>query len=224
VAQKNSVVIFRRALRLVNGTLGKLPPLPAATCTAGASGGFTVAAENPIYVQGDYNASVANSFNNTTTLCHVPAAVMGDAVTLLSNAFVDSITFNNPTNAGNRNASTTWYRMAIIGGKNNSFTRPTFSPTPPQDFGTDGGTHNFLRYIEDWSSSVLNYRGSMVSFYISRQATGVYKCCSTVYSPPSTRAYAFDTDFQNIGRLPPGTPRFTDVNALSFQQAILSTQ
>jgi hypothetical protein len=112
--------------------------------------------------------------------------------------------------------------MAIIGGKNNSFTRPTFSPTPPQDFGTDGGTHNFLRYIEDWSTP-LNYLGSMVSFYISRQATGVYKCCSTVYNPP-TRNYKFDTDFQNIGKLPPGTPRFTDVNALSFQQAILSTQ
>jgi hypothetical protein len=223
VAQKNSVVIFRRALRLVNGTLGNLPPLPAATCTAGAAGGFTVAAENPIYVQGDYNASVANSFSDTATLCHVPAAVIADAVTLLSNAFVDSISFNNPTNAGNRNATTTWYRMAIIGGKNNSFTRPTFSPAPPQDFGTDGGTHNFLRYIENWSSAVLNYRGSMCSFYISRQATGVYKCCSTVYSPPS-RAYAFDTDFQNIGKLPPGTPRFTDVNALSFQQAILSTQ
>jgi hypothetical protein len=223
VAQKNSVVLFRRALRLVNGTLGNLPPLPAATCTAGAAGGFTVVAENPIYVQGDYNASVANSFSDTATLCHVPAAVIADAVTLLSNAFVDSISFDNPTDASNRNAATTWYRMAIIGGKNDSFTRPTFSPAPPQDFGTDGGTHNFLRYIENWSGDVLNYRGSMCSFYISRQATGVYKCCSTVYSPPS-RAYAFDTDFQNIGKLPPGTPRFTDVNALSFQQAILSTQ
>jgi hypothetical protein len=226
VAQKNSVVIFRRALRLVNGTLGNLPPRDAATaanCTTKPAGGFTVAAENPVYVLGDYNASVAHSFNDATNLCHVPAAVMGDAVTLLSNAWVDSTTFNYPTSRSSRPSTTeTWYRMAIIGGKNNSFTRPTFSPTPPQDFGTDGGTHNFLRYIENWSTP-LNYLGSMCSFYIARQATGVYKCCSTVYNPP-TRNYKFDTDFQNIGKLPPGTPRFTDVNALSFQQAILSTQ
>jgi hypothetical protein len=31
-------------------------------------------------------------------------------------------------------------------------------------------------------------------------------------------------DFLNISLLPPGTPRFTDVNALSFKQAILPTQ
>lgn len=226
VAQKNSVVIFRRALRLVNGTLGNLPPRNAATaanCTTKPAGGFTVAAENPVYVLGDYNAGATHSFNDATNLCHVPAAVMGDAVTLLSNAWVDSTTFDDPTDRSSRpNTTETWYRMAIIGGKNSSFTRPTFSPTPPQDFGTDGGTHNFLRYIENWSTP-LHYLGSMVSFYISRQATGVYKCCSTVYNPP-TRDYKFDTDFQNIGKLPPGTPRFTDVNALSFQQAILSTQ
>ncbi len=33
--------------------------------------------------------------------------------------------------------------------------------------------------------------------------------------------YNFDTDFQNIGQLPPGTPRFSDVNALSFTQSVL---
>ncbi len=61
-----------------------------------------MAAENPIYVLGDYNASAAHSFNDTTNLCHVPAAVMGDAVTLLSNAWVDSTTFDNPTSRSSR--------------------------------------------------------------------------------------------------------------------------
>jgi hypothetical protein len=44
-----------------------------------------------------------------------------------------------------------------------------------------------------------------------------------VYSPP-TRNYTFDTDFQSISKLPPGTPRFTDVNALSYYQSTLPTQ
>jgi hypothetical protein len=227
--QKNSVVIFRRALRLVNGTLGNLPPLASANCTSTTAGGFTVAAENPVYVFGDYNASVANGFNDTAVsptagLCHVPSAVIADAVTLLSNGWTDAETFNQPTSEFSRpQALNTWYRTAISGGKNVDFTT---GGSPTWDFGLDGGVHNFLRYIEYWgfgSPSTLNYRGSLVSFYYSRQATGIYKCCNTVYWPP-TRAYAFDTDFQTIGKLPPGTPRFTDVNVLSYQQAILSTQ
>jgi len=252
-AQINSVVTFRRALRLVNGTAGNLPPLAAAqatTCSGGTAGGFTVASENPIYVAGDYNASslptgAPNGFNDVSGQCHVPASVMGDSVTLLSNDWTlgaqpdtsspysgDANSFANPTNPNCNNsrcATTTYYRTAIMGGKNNSFSFYSNGTTPlfaglHQDFGTDGGVHNFLRYDEDWSNAILHYLGSMASFYISRQGTGVYKCCNTVYNPPATRDYTFDTDFQNINKLPPGTPRFTDVNALSYYQSILPSQ
>ena len=183
-------------------------------------------AENPVYIAGDYNADSSQggtaTFNDMAGRCHVPAAVMADAVTLLSGNWSDTTTFNNPTNVGNRPAATTSYRTAIMGGKNMSFAQPTGYPTPA-DFGTDGGVHNFLRYLEKWGGSTLNYRGSLVSFFYSLQATGVYKCCTIVYSPP-TRVENFDTDFQNIQTLPPGTPRFTDVNALSFEQALLPYQ
>jgi hypothetical protein len=237
-AQKNPVLFFRRAVRLEDGTLGNLPPLAAATMATcpnaqtpavyPSQGGFSLAAENPVYILGDYNASnaVGAWSPDPSGNCHVPAAVYADAVTLLSNNWQDSETFINPTNMGARpSASTnTWYRLAIIAGKNKSFPLPTFTvpAAPPADFGTDGGTHNFLRYIENWGST-LNYLGAMVSFYYSQQANGVYKCCNTVYNPP-TRAYSYDTDFNSITALPPGTPRFTDVNALSYQQAILSSQ
>ena len=210
--EKNSVVFFRRALRLVNGTLGNLPPLARANCTTGATGGFTVAAENPVYVQGDFNASVASKFNDASNavppLCHVPAAVIGDAVTLLSNSWSDANSFASPTDAWGRPVTgDTWYRMAVMGGKNNSFPKPT--TWGHDDAGTDGGVHNFLRMIEDWGAATLNYRGSLVSLYVSRQATGIYKCCRTVYNPPR-RAYSFDTDFMDSGKLPPGTPRLRD--------------
>ena len=232
-AQINSVVIFRRALRLVNGTLGNLPPLAAAqaaACSGGTAGGFTVASENPIYVQGDYNASVANQFNDVSGKCHVPASVEGDAVTLLSNKWTlgaqsgtgDANSFANPTNSGSRVANTTYYRMAVMGGKTIPFPQPSWGA---RDTGTDGGVHNFLRYDENWGGQTLNYLGSLASFYISRQATGIYKYNfnNVVYQPP-TRNYTFDTDFQNIDKLPPGTPRFTDVNALSYYQSILPSQ
>ncbi len=218
-AQKNGVLLFRRALRLVNGALGNLPPLAHANCSNATAGGFTVAAENPIYVLGNYNASSTSFPNDTATACHVPAAVIGDAVTVLSNSWSDDTSFTSPASAAGRAASlATYYRMAIIGGKNNSFPNPTW-PGVAGDFGTDGGVHNFIRYLESWGTS-LNYLGSLLSFYTARQAVGVYKCCNAVYSPP-TRNYSFDTDFTNINTLPPGTPRFSDVNALSFQQVTL---
>jgi Tfp pilus assembly protein PilX len=246
-AQDNSVVIFRRALRLVNGALGNMPPLSAAnpstgsSCSGGTAGGFTVVSENPIYVQGDYNASTTNAFNDAFPLCHVPASVMGDAVTLLSNAWQpgaqsgftsgDANDFANPDNPNcpsQRCATNTYYRMAVMAGKTIPF--PAYSGTSAllswgaADTGTDGGVHNFLRYLEDWGSATLNYDGSLASFYFSRQANGIYKCCNNVYGAPTARNYTFDTDFQNINKLPPGVPRFTDVNALSYYQSILPTQ
>src|SRR3989441_9660 len=95
-------------------------------------------------------------------------------------------------------------RLAVVAGKGISFPQPTGYSTY-QDFGTDGGAHNFLRYVENWGGTTLNYRGSVVSLYYTRQGTGVYKCCNTVYSPP-TRGYNFDTDFLTPNLLPQRTP------------------
>ncbi len=61
--------------------------------------------------------------------------------------------------------------------------------------------------------------GSIVSLYYSTYATGVYKCCNTVYNPP-TRAYSFDLDFSNPQGLPPGTPMFRDVDSLGFREML----
>jgi len=69
----------------------------------------------------------------------------------------------------------------------------------------------------------LNYKGSLVSFFYNRQATGVFKCCTTVYNPP-TRGYNFDIEFLQPNLLPPRTPLFRDVNTTSFTQLLLPTQ
>jgi hypothetical protein len=204
-SSKNRVHYFRRALRLYNGASPNLP-----------TPGFTVAAENPIYVMGNYNSDGTANFADS----HSYAAVIGDAVSLLSNNWVsggDERSFTSPYTTSGRTGTTTWYRMAIASGKGINFTRP--DTEDDQDFGTDGGTHNFLRYLESWSGATANYRGSIVSLYYYRQAIGPYKCCDTVYGPP-TRAYAFDTDFLVPSQLPPGTPRFRDINNLAFRQTI----
>ena len=180
-------------------------------------GGLTLASENPVYVLGDYNASAAD--NGFVDDRHAAAAVIADAVTLLSNSWTDRVGWTSPTNPGGRSGTSTWYRVAIAGGKNINFQQPTWAAA--QDFGTDGGVHNFLRYIEAWGAP-LHYRGSLVSLYYSQYATGIFKCCTTVYSLP-TRDYSFDVLFLDPTQLPPGTPMFRDVSNTSYRQDLTTS-
>lgn len=84
--------------------------------------------------------------------------------------------------------------------------------------GTDGGVHNFLRFLESWNGVNLNYEGSLVSLYYATYNTGIFKCCTySVYRPP-VRNYVFDPDFATPTGLPPETPLFRDVDTLGYRQ------
>ncbi len=202
VAKANRAVLFRRAVKIVNGAQGQVP-----------TDGFNLTSENPAYVVGPFNATNA-AFANP----HAPAAIIADAVTLLSPNWTDANSFANPNNPANRARATTYYRFATIAGKNRGFnwTGTNCGAACYQDFGTDAGTHNFLRMLEGGGQTV-NYRGSIASFYYNRQAVGVYKCCVNVYSAP-TRGYNFDVEFLDPSLLPPKTPMFRDVNTTGFMQ------
>jgi hypothetical protein len=239
--RKNRVTGARHVLKLTDGgwdganNVSKLP-MP----------GFTVASENPVYVQGDYNtysgdgtwhkkADGTDDPIEPTPLTHAAAAVIADTVTLLSDNWLDT-GYNNlpkppypstttvtgsllhPFDANNyRPASTTYYRTAIAAGKTINFPHPNYS-TSTQYFGTDGGLHNFLRFLEDWSGQNLFYKGSLVSLYYSTYDTGTFKCCNYMVYQPPVRNYKFDQLFADPANLPPGTPMFKDVNNLTYRQ------
>jgi Tfp pilus assembly protein PilX len=237
-ARENPNPFFRRAIKIMDGNL--LTAL--GTCPGGVPCGLAIATENPAYVWGDFNAnSAGGGFGDP----NVAVSVNADAVTFLSNGFNDVNTFAFPYSnaagtailriATNGAANGAYYRTAIMAGKGVSFPQPTTCGTAAcsADFGTDGGVHNFLRYIENWGGGTvagvsvpgqaLNYRGSIISMYYNRQALGLYKCCTTVYSPPS-RGYAFDSEFLTPSLLPPRTPLFRDVNTTGFTQLLLPSQ
>ena len=202
VARANPAIFFRRALKLVNGGLGNLPV-----------DGLTVTSENPVYVQGHYNAN-DGGFGNP----HTQAAVIADAVTLLSTAWNDWFSLSSPHFP--QAAAPTYYRFAVAAGTSLSYDRPGGTPT---DFGTDGGVQNLMRLLEDWTGDTLYYRGSLAPLWISRQARGSFKCCSNVFTPPTTLVFEHDTDFLDMTKQPPATPHITDVNITGFRQ-IFSTQ
>ncbi len=127
VARTNRAIFFQRALKLTNGALNQVP-MP----------GLTLTSENPVYVEGDFNASAgAHGFVEP----NAAAAIMADGITVLSNVWNDQSSFDTPNGATFRNAVTTWYRFAAVSGKGAPFPHPsgTFA-----NFGTDGG-HAQLR-------------------------------------------------------------------------------
>jgi type II secretory pathway pseudopilin PulG len=207
IGRPNAVTGARHGLKLVNGALNNLP-MP----------GFTVVAENPVYVQGDYNSNSGDTVwnSNPVDVTHSAAAVIADSVTLLSVNWTDDQSMSKPNSLSPRTTARTNYRMAIASGKNINFPQPP-SAAGKNDFGTDGGVHNFLRYLENWNGGLIYYRGSMVSLYYSEYSTGLFKCCSLVYTPPA-RNYSFDEDFLTPSNLPPGTPMLQDIENLTYWQ------
>ncbi|MFZ3339334.1 MAG: hypothetical protein WA213_00520, partial [Terriglobales bacterium] len=247
--RKNWVSGARHVLKLVDGALGNVPMTTGFTTDANGvvyHGGFTVASENPVYIQGDYNSKSTDTFftkesstgapgPDSTAPYHSAASVIADTATVLSNDWNDETSMVGIGSSGSNADITyapsagpwaghravvndTYYRVAIAAGKNMAFTFPSWGSSIDYGFGTDGGIHNFLHFLEDWSNNTLNYGGSLVSLYYSTYNTGVFKCCTySVYYPP-TRNYVFDVDFTNPAGLPPGTPMFRDVESLSYRQ------
>lgn len=213
---------YRRAVRLTNGSV---IPGVLDLVTPGNTLGFTVASENGVYVDGNYNSTSVTSYDNPTTPdhyvpydtpLHIPASVVGDSVTILSNAWSDAASFRYPFDHGNRRANETTIRMAILAGD----TMSSLIAAPNQgggDLRLNGGVHNFKRYLENWGGVNLNYAGSLINLFNSRNNNGAFKCCNRVYSPPN-RNWIFDTSFLEPTRLPPGTPAFQFVQVTGFQR------
>ena len=213
--RENPPLFFRHALKLVNGGTISIGTCDSVPC------GLTIASENPVYIEKDYNCQPSSCGTGTFVASgNAAASVVADSVTLLSNTWNDANSFAYPyTPSGGRPGTTTTYRTAIAAGKGMEFVQ--ISGTS-QDYGTDGGVHNYLRYLESWSGT-LYYKGSLVNLFYNQQGVGVYKCCTTVYGPP-TRGYSFDSEFLTPSLLPPRTPMLRDVNDIGFTQDVSPTQ
>jgi hypothetical protein len=218
---------YRRGVRLINAAT---VPGIYDSATPANTRGISFASENGMYTLGNFNATGIGTVPATgnssydqylpfNTANHIPASIVGDAVTILSNAWNDAQSFRTPTdgsNHGGRQASDTQIRFAMIAGD----TLTSLSGSPNQGGGDprlNGGLHNFKRFLEDWGGNRLDYTGSLINLFNSRNNNGSYKCCNTVYSPPR-RNWVFDSTFLDPARLPPGTPFFQYVQTTGFQR------
>ncbi len=214
---------FRRAVRLIRGSV-----LPGNYDSANSSNtkGFTFATENGVYVKGNYNATGISSVGtptqpadyipNPANINDIPASIVSDAVSILSNNWTDANSFSSPFADSGRVATETTVRFAMLTGDAKS----SLENTPNQgdsDQRLSGGVHNFKRFLENWSNVRLNYCGSLINLFNSHNSNGTYKNSGMVRDPP-TRNWVFDTTFLDPTRLPPGTPFFQNIQLTGFQR------
>ncbi len=158
------------------------------------SAGLTVVTQNPMYILGNYNS--AHDY---------PASVMADSINILSGSWSDAQS-SHAMDSTHRQASDTTVDAAIFTGN---------VPTTAASY--SGGLENLPRFLEDWSGNTFTYNGSMVVYFSSETATGLWANAS--YNAPN-RNWAFDNQFLNASKLPPGTPSIrslTRVNWASIQ-------
>jgi hypothetical protein len=176
------------AVRVVNGQV--LCP----SQTGGTVYGFTVVTPFPMYVLGNYNVqnSSGSSIGVNSTTHTYPAALMADAITILSTNWQDSVTTENPT------PKVTTVNAAMLEG---------IVPTDPSISGDySGGVENFMRLLENWNNNVpLWYNGSIVVMFPSQYATNHWSYGSYYTAP--VRDWAFDANFRQQSKLPPLTPQ-----------------
>ena len=183
----------------VANTSSQLPAVRVMNGQQLPSGGLTVATQFPIYVMGNYNITtngtkLSTALGDTTNT--VPAALMGDAVTVLSSNWSDSYNSSTPlTGSGGRTPTATTINAATMEGI-----------VPSNGTYYSGGVENFLRLLENWSNINLNYNGSIVVLFDSQYATAPWPGTGSVYNPPN-RNWGFDLNFNQSNRLPPMTPQ-----------------
>ena len=141
---------------------------------------LTVVSETSVYVQGDYN-----------TVEKKGAAVMADAVNLLSNAWDDTKTRRSLPKAAD-----TTYNLAFVTGN---------VQTPDGGGPYSGGFENLPRFHEKWSGRTATIRGSFINIYESEIAKAPWRYGGDVYKAP-IRDWQYDTDLSSMENLPPFTP------------------
>lgn len=176
--------------------------------------GLTVATNQPLYIQGHFNADGDISNQQGAGLApsrfpdvddpriEPPVALAADAITVLSSAWLDT---NSIKRKSSRHASNTEVSAAFLMG----LVRSGYHGT-----NYSGGVENFPRFLEDWGGDKLSYRGSLVCLFGSEIATEKWGS-GNIYSPPN-RDWGFNDMFAQ-GYFPPGTPNTRTFRSINYR-------
>jgi hypothetical protein len=180
------------AIRLINAT--SLP--------RNGDSGFSVATNGGIYVKGSYNTHLITNADGTQR--PVPAMLIGDALTVLSEGWDDA-------NAAAAFDGTKRKATADLTVNAGLLTGNIASTTGSQS----GGAQNLVRYLEDWTGRTVTFYGSIGRLFQSAHFVASYSGSLTVsYFQPSNRNFEYDLNMRSFR--PPGSPETTAFSRGSF--------
>ncbi len=188
-------------------------------------GGLTIASDQAVYLQGDYNyynssntvnpsnTDVTHPFNmsnNTPSNSGLkePASVLADSINILSNncnlptSTTDRLTCGT---ASTTDASPTALNVAFLAGTDITTTGSY-----------NGGLENYPRFLEKWAGITLLYRGSFISLGTPENVNGPWSR-PNYYTAP-LRNWNYDLAFNSAENLPPLTPRLVYIRQDVFSQ------
>ncbi|MGZ0657206.1 hypothetical protein ACWPKS_16515 [Coraliomargarita sp. W4R72] len=201
--------ISGRAVKLVNGGIIPNPEFAQADDIYG----MTLATNQMMYVEGNYNADgdlntgsptePDDPINFSKEGYEAPAALVADSITFLSVNWDDE---DSTHSMSDRRAANTEVSAAVLTGL-----------VPSGEYGSksySGGVENFPRFLENWASRTIQIRGSLVALFESEVGTRGWGY-SDVYNAPR-REWGFHSKFGE-GYLPPGTPNTRRYRGIDFQ-------
>jgi hypothetical protein len=213
-----------------------------------------LSSDQAVYVQGNFNnngsnGALPNNAPNTPSPDRLPAAIVADTITVLSNECVSTNTGDinslsvplgqlkcglpptidgNPNNSPNTVGSSMAINAAFVANTpvsvGNLGTNRGFASTPKS---YSGGANNYMRLLEDWQSGggyTLHYAGSLISLREPLEYSGLYRAGGTddtstsdysYYNVPF-RNFNYDPNFDNVSKLPPLTPKVTNIKQRNF--------
>ena len=196
------------AVRVMNGAT-----VPTNGPSATQAQGFTLATINPLYVWGNYNCPNPAHQGSPNVSAAYPAALVSDAITVLSSNWVDST--YSIASLSSRPAANTTINAAIIAG--------SVYTTGTGVGNWSGGVHNLTRLLEDWSGSkTLTLNSSLVNLYNSARATTQFQNPGNYYNAP-TRNFNFNTNYLVEAKLPPGTPTVSVISRYRWTTTPINT-
>ncbi len=182
-------------VRLRNGAVLGADPLQPAPWDTGSPPpdimGLTVISDQSVFLQGDYNLDAAWR----------PAAVMADAVHLLSNNHAARWEHHW---GSRQQATATTFNAAFLSGTQ---TTGNAEGAAGRGGAYNGGLENYPTMHETWGGGVtLRYRGSFVSLDRPLRSSGPWNHGGHYTAPQ--RDWGYDSRFNDVANLPPLAPRF----------------
>ncbi len=197
------------AVRVMNGSI-----IPTNGPTHAQAQGFTLATINPIYVWGHYNTPNTGHQGTENVSATFPAALVGDAITILSENWKDN-TYGNGLALSSRTAANTTVNAAIIAGS-------VYTSLNGGVGNFSGGVVNLTRLLENWGSRTLTLNSSLVNLYNSVRAYNQFQNPGAYYNAP-TRNFNFNTNYLVETKLPPGTPTVSVISRYKWTTTPINT-